>query len=269
MRRSPGATAAAGLLLLISLLLAGVGGAVATDRPSIPPPLPVELPRQMLAGLGVGPLAPGGSSALHFEVANPFGAPITSVVLDFAVYAFNPTPGGAPGPLPADAPTLSDTATSGANLSLGVGMLAAHESGWSTTVTVEVPGGCPSGTFAIRDRLQFELNGTAYLLESIGNFPPGLWQNASVLANGTPTVNLTRLGVSGVLPETAVFVDDSAPLDLALYTLLGAAGVLGAAGGYLALRRRGGPSSSSGARMPPEESQAPTALGNSRSNAGD
>jgi hypothetical protein len=248
-------------LLLVALTLAPAGA-------SGPPTLPVQMGRQFLPALGVAPSAPGQSTPLEFTLANPLPYALSNVSLTFEVYAFNPFPGtGAVSP-PTGSPLLAYGSSLGSKLALSVGTVGPKASNWSAPVTLQVPGAAAAGTYAIRDTLGFVLNGSRYQLESVGNFPPALWKNASVLANGTPTVNLSRLGVSGILPETAVLVRSTSTFAGVLYALLAASGLLALGGGYVALRKRGA-ASSSGARSRPEESHAATAFGNRRNRPGD
>jgi len=255
-----------GATIFVALLT--VLSATPAVRATAPPTLPVAMGREFLDALSAGPISPGASGTLGFALSNPLPSSLTDVALTFEVYGFNGAPGTGSAALPTSAPSLSSGGASGPNVTLPIPLLGAHASGWSVPVTISVPSDAAQGTYTIRDSLSFDLNGSTYRLESVGYFAPALWEHATVLPNGTPTLNLTRLGVSGVLPETAVLVEDSAPLDTALYVLLGVAIVLGAAGGYVALRGKG-PSSRSGRSSSPEESQADRTLGNKRSKAGD
>jgi hypothetical protein len=226
------------------------------------PTLPIETGRGFLVQLALAPVAPGGSTNLQFTLDNPLASTLTGVTLEFGFYAFDPSPGGHSEAVPAEGPTLSSGTAATERIRLSVGTLLGRSSGWSAPVTVSVPGSAPLGTYALSDDLNFTTNGTSYRLASIGNFPTSLWDNATLTANGTPTLNLTRLGVSGILPETALLVQSSTAIDVALYGLGGAAVVFAIAGGYVAMRRRG-PSSRSGASSAPEESHAASALGKS------
>jgi hypothetical protein len=250
------------------LLVALVALAAIPSAAGAPPTLPVELGRAFLSNLTLPAATPGGASTLGYAVADPLPEPLGNVSLTFSVYAFNPYPGTGTTGVPADGPQLSAMGASGSSVNLTTAHLAAHTSGWSVPVEVSVPAAAPAGSYAIRDSLSFDLNGTRYVLESIGNFPPAEWQRANVLANGSPTINLSALGISGILPETALLVHNPAPLTYALWAVLGAGVAFALAGGYVALRRRG-PASRSGATAPPPESQAPSALGKRRSKDGD
>lgn len=271
----PGRSAATAPLLVAALLLLvaaapSPSAANAIERPIllVPPQLPVALGPKFLTGLAVAPTEPGGSVPLAFALSNPLGYPLANVTLAFELYAFNPFPGTGVQSLPGGAATFSSGTASTTNLSLPAGSLAAHATNWSAPVTFHAGSGAPEGTYAIRDRLTFDLNGSRYILASVGNFPTEVWQNATVLANGSPTVNLTRLAVSGLLPETAVLVRSNTAFDATLYVVLAAAGLLALAAVYVSGRRRG-PTSRSGTSSAPEESHAESALGKSRSKDGD
>jgi hypothetical protein len=250
-----------GVLLLLTLV-------PVAEAASGVPPLPVALGRAFLSNLSVPSADPGQTVGVGFELSDPLPETIANVTLSFSLYAFNPYPGTGTTALPTSAPVLVAGSASGPEVNVIVGSLAGRSTGWSAPVELAVPGGAPAGTYSIRDALSFDLNGSHYRLASVGNFPPAEWARANVLANGSPTVNLTALGVSGILPETALLVHDTSPLAFALYAILGVGIVLAMAGAYVALRRRG-PTSRSGATAPPEESHAPTALGNNRSSDGD
>ena len=93
-----------------------------------------------------------------------------------------------------------------------------------------------------------------------------MWAAATELPNGSATLNLTVLGVSGVLPETAVVVAQSA-LPWLLAGVLGAAALLVGAGAWVYFRR--GPASNSGMRSADVDHQAPSAFGKRRTSDGD
>jgi hypothetical protein len=252
------ASAGAALLLLLALLFPTAGSAT--------PPLPIEKGGELLSTLSLPSAAPGASSTLGFVVSDPFFANLYNLSLTFELYSFNPAPGTGPTGLPTSSPSFAGGSAGGLSRLLTYPELVPAEP-WTAPVTLSIPGGAPLGAYAVRDSLTFTMNGTAYLLDSRGYFTESQWTSATVLPNGSPTLNLSRLGVSGVLPETALLVDNPAPVAYALYALLGAAILLAGAGAYLAARRPR--RSSSGAVGPPREKAAPTAFGNSRRSDGD
>lgn len=242
-RPAPLLRAAVAAVLLV-LVLATAPSAAA--RPAAYPRLPIPLDRQFVGNLSAPSVAPGGSTRIAYRVADPsaIGAPLLHVVLTFQVYAFNGYPGDASALLPvANAPVLSNGTGSGENVSVALGTVP---SGRSETggIGLATSSDTPAGTFAVRTALSFELNGSAYRLESRGWFSASAWASATEEPNGSATLNLSRLGVSGVIPETAVLVASS-DWAWALGALLVGAFALLAAGAWVYSRR--GPGSTSGA----------------------
>lgn len=232
------------LAIFVSLLLFAAAPA-AGARPAAYPTLPIPLDRHFLGNLSAPTIAPGASTELGYSVANPasLGAPLVDVRLTFQVYAFNGYPGDATALLPvANAPVLSNSSASGTNVSVAVGSIAsgAVRTG---TIGIQTSPDTPAGTFAIRTAVSFLLGATPYRLESRGWFSAALWDRATTEPNGSATLNLTLLGVSGVVPETAVLVASS-DWSWALGALLAGAFVLLAAGAWVYSRR--GPGSTSG-----------------------
>ncbi len=229
------------------------------------PVLPISESNQILQGLAVPALIPGGEGSLRFSVHNPLTVPIFSVQLAFGEYVFNGFPGSSVGPLPSDAPTLTNGTTTGIVVGETYSTLIPSAS-VSGSIGVVAPSAAPRGLYAIRTSVSFVANGTPYLLESRGYFSQAQWLNATSGPGGVPTLNVSRLGVSGVTPETAVPVMANSPSPW-LYGILGAAVILAGVGGYYSIRP--GPGSRSGARKSREGRRAASALGNNRTSEGD
>jgi len=210
------------------------------------PALPVAYGATFLSNLSGPDLAPGGSGTISFQVADPgtFGA-ISSVVLTLDVYAFNAFPGNATSQVTsAGTPVLVTSGASATEVNVSMDPLAPGH-GESGSVGVVTSASTPTGTFAVRTALAFVANGTPYRLESRGWFSDSLWAAATELPNGSLTLNLTTLGVSGVVAETSILVSSS-NWDWALGLILGASIVLVGAGAFVYFRRES--KSSSGAR---------------------
>ncbi|MCI4349111.1 MAG: hypothetical protein L3J93_02685 [Thermoplasmata archaeon] len=258
------------LAVLIVLLLAVSAPSLPLARGVAYPVLPIPTQLRFLTNLSVPALDPGTTESVQASLQNPLSAPINGTVLSFEVYSFNPFGADSPSPPPSDsAPVFQGPGANGSSIAIAIGTFAGGGSyvlPRDHAVSISVPGSAPSGTYAIRTSLAFHQGPQAYLLESRGYFSDATWANATILANGTPTLNVSRLGVSGVLPETSVFVKG---LSLApwIYGLLGGALVLAGVGGYLAWRRL--PKSRSGARSPLSPKSAERALGTSRTSDGD
>jgi hypothetical protein len=248
--------------IAVALLAVGPGA-------SAYPTLPAGLAGPVLSNLSAPVLSAGGSGAIDFVLANPFSGPMSSVVLTLGLYAFSPSPGGSTGPLPSPSPVLVGGNSNGSATSVDLASLPAGGH-WAApgdvSISVEAPGGTPTGTFDLRSAVSFTEAGRAYLLESRGYFTDSAWASATGGPNGTSTLNVSRLGVSGIVPESAVLVRPS-PVAPWLYGVLGASLLLAGVGGYLAWRR--GPGSRSGKRAPPDPQRAASAFGNSRTSEGD
>jgi hypothetical protein len=245
--------------ILLLLLTAPVD---ATASPWAYPVVPSGEEAKFVTNLSAPPTEPGAGTSIQGAVGDPLNATISVIVLAIEFYSFVPYPGGSTQPLPTPSPSLATGAGSGPNATLTWPSLAAGGA-VPFSVHVAVPSGTSQGAFLLRISLQFVSGGAAYLLESRGFFSPSLWMNATA-SNGT--VNASRLGVSGVVPETAVSVEGPAAATY-LYPLLGVALVLAAAGSYYAFRAL--PQSRSGTRGAGPEKKAETAFGKRRSNEGD
>lgn len=234
-RRAGTIAAYAGPFLLTVALLTAMLAPPVAAAPY--PPLPFA-GRSYFGNLSASPVAPGASTSVAFTVTNPGNRSLVGVLVTLGVYAFNGYPGDASAILPvANAPVLSNGTASGASVVVAVGTVVtggtAHGSVAVTTST-----DTPAGTFAVRIAVAFNVSGTAYRLESRGWFNETVWA-AATIPNGTtgaPTLNLTRLGVSGVVPETAVLVTPSG-WPIALGALLAGGFVLVGLGAWVYFRR--------------------------------
>jgi hypothetical protein len=261
-RAAPGRVSLVAAISILLLLLAVPAGVRAASYP----PLPLADDRGFLGNLSAPYLAPGGSGSVSFTVSDPLPYDLTRTELTLEVYAFNGFPGNATAQVPvAGAPVLSNASASGASVGVSLGLI---ESGRSSQglVAVATSDSTPSGTFAVRAALAFTANSTHYLLESRGWFTTAQWTAATELPNGSATLNLSTLGVSGVLPETAVLVEESTFSWLLAGVLVGAFVLVGI-GAWVYFRR--GPASNSGTRRADDDHQAPKAFGSKRTRDGD
>ncbi len=213
------------------------------------PALPVAEDPAFVTNLSLPSVAPGGSTSISFRVADPAGSggPIADVVVSFEVYEFNGFPGNATACLPvADAPVLVNATASGSFVTVALAGLAAGASEVGS-VGVVTSSATPVGTFAIRTAINFTLGAAKYRLESRGWFTAAEWADGTEAPNGSAILNLSDLGnVSGVVPETALFVSPGG-WDVALAALLVGGAALVGAGAFVYLRRTARSSSSSGA----------------------
>ncbi len=232
------------LLLAASILTVPNGAGAPVGRANYAV-LPLEDGRDLLGNLSGPTLVDGSSGSIGFTVEDPLPTALQAPVLTFEVYAFNAFPGNATSTVAvAGAPVLTTSTSSGAVAVLNLSALVPGQVDHGS-VGVATSSSTPSGTFAVRAELTFTSNGTGYLLQSRGWFTSEAWAAATELPNGSVTLNLSRLGVSGVLPETSIYVS-SAGFDWALGILAAAGIVIVGAGAWVYFRR--GPGSRSGAR---------------------
>jgi hypothetical protein len=257
------------LFVSVALLVtSGMTLSAPIARASGYPLLPLGDDAHFLEDLSAPTLSPGSSGTITFEVFDPLTTPLSSASVSLGLYAFNAYPGNATGPVPSDGtPLLSTPGTSATSVTLLVPSL---DPGTSEPfqVTFSAPSGALQGTYAVRTSMTFSANATIYRLESRGFFSTAQWEAATTSANGSSTLDLAVLGVSGVVPETSVLVlAQGTNLSYVLYPILAIAIGLAALGGYLSVR--GGPGSRSGARASRDPQSAPRAFGNKRTNEGD
>ncbi len=252
-----------GLVLAILCVLGlaipvGAGVAVAA-----PPVLPVADWSAILSNLDGPTLTPGTSGAITFRVTNPLAYELVAANVTLQVYAFNPTDGGGAQALPAgSSPVLG---TGGQNYTVAPPLLPSTVS-WNWSVPVSIPSSAPTGDYAVRFQVTFSMENVSYRLASRGFFSTAQWTSATSYPNGTPTINASQLGVSGVVPETSILVHGAAT-PWVLYTILGVGLALAAVGAYWWTRSE--TKSKSGMRRSSPPQSAPTAFGSNRSSDGD
>ena len=217
-------------------------------------------------------LSPGQSGTLDVTISDPVNETLSSVSLSFELYYWD-SAGGSNGTLAATDTWAPSISYDGGPASLGVGGITLNNLPRGSTrdieLTIAVPSGCPSASYLIRTAANLTVsNGTVYRMLSRGYFSNAVWQSATVLPNGAPTLNLSRLNVSGILPETAVPVNSGTSQSW-IWILLGISLVLGGVGGYLWIRSSAGPKERSGTSPSLRRKKAARAFGNKRAREGD
>ncbi len=235
----------AAALLVLSVIVLGSLTLPASARAAAAPPLPIGDGAILMGNLSSASLTPGESGAVSFTVVDPLSVAIADAVATFDVYAFNAFPGNATSTVAVSgAPLLSNDSASASEVSVSIGGLGPGAR-YAGSVGVATSDSTPSGAFAVRTALNFTANGTAYRLASRGWFTAAQWAAATELPNGSLTLNLSELGVSGVLPETSIVVASS-PFPWILAGLAAAGVLLVGAGAWVYFRRES--SSRSGTR---------------------
>jgi hypothetical protein len=253
------------LVVLVACIAIGLGS-LPVSRAAGVPTVPLGLDRWFVSNLTGAEVSPGNGGTIAFTVGDPLvGLAITSTVLTLQVYAFNAFPGNATSTVDVSAaPVLVTPTASGLVVNESFGTVESNHS-VAGSVAVETSSTTPSGTFAVRTALRFVAGGENYLFESRGWFTASAWAAATAGPGGSVALNVSALGVSGVVPETSVLVSSS-NLSTAIYVVLGGGLVLVGLAAWLYFRS---PNSRSGVRKAPEETQAPNALGNKRTSDGD
>jgi hypothetical protein len=196
--------------VLLGTLVAALGLLPAPVAAAPYPPLPLGDGAILLGNLTAPTLAPGASGSISFSIVDPLRAPLVGTVATFDVYAFNAFPGNATSTVPVSgAPVLSNASATGPTVTVPVGPLAVGAR-FSGSIGVSTAATTPVGAFAVRTEVTFTANGTPYRLASRGWFTTAQWASATELPNGSATLNLTTLGVSGVVPETGIVIAGSA-----------------------------------------------------------
>lgn len=243
-------------ILLVLPLLASLAGAAY-------PVLPDSEWSPILSHLAGPTLTPGGSGGIAFRLGNPLPYDLIFPNVSLQVYAFNPTDGGGPFPPPAGSSPILAGGGLGANKT---GPTLPPGTSWNWSVPVAIPSTASTGDYAVRFSVTFFMNNVSYRLESRGFFSSSAWANATEESNGTPTINASRLGVSGVVPETSILVSPPG-IPIVLYSVLGVGLVLAGVGAYWWTRSEA--KSRSGTRRSSPPQSAPTAFGSNRSKEGD
>lgn len=286
------------VLVVLALLAPARADGARSAFPASPLDRPLTsnltLERELLSNLSAPSIGPGGTSSLSYRLTDPASfSTLENVVLTFQLYAFSGAPGGDPGslltggeglalesvaasgdcPVPApslpaaDAPVLATATTSGLSVNVSLGDLPT-DAAVTGSVRVLTSSATPTGTYAIRTALVFSAGSVPYRFESRGWFCASAWANATEGPNGSATINASRLGVSGIVPETAVYVAAS-DWPVALAVLAGAGFALAGVGAWLYLRSGPGSRSGVGKDDAPGATNAPSALGKRRSRPGD
>jgi hypothetical protein len=257
--------------LVVALVLGVL--TTAASAAAAPPTLPDNAGGELLS-LSCPPIQPGAQGSLSYAVNDPFNQTLESVRLSLDIYAFVTPTGESPvGPSTPGVPTWEVPGhPGGVSINLTLGNIAPGSSS-PGGVGVEMPSSDTSGTYLVRSSLEFGMANATYVLRSRGWFSSSLWAEATRNPNGTPTLNLTLLNVSGVTPDTSIPVGSN-PVAPYLYALLGISLVLAAIGGYLAVRPRtrqetGAPKSRRGVRRPGRRNRDTTADGSRETRAGD
>lgn len=244
-------------LTLVVILQAGATSAAS------PPQLPANEGEKLVA-FSSSTLDAGQSGTLTVTLSNPLTSTISALGLSLDIYSWQGASGGGGNLSGSDtwAPSLSyGGGSASSSVYISVSALLTSTS-VEESVGIAVPGGCPEGSYFIRDAANVTMaNGTRYTLLSRGYFSSQLWQRATSGPDNRSTLNLTLLNVSGVLPETSIPVGSSSLVPW-IWAILGASAVLAAVAAYLWSRAQRAKGVTSGASPRFRRKNAESAFGN-------
>ena len=194
---------ACALALLLLSIPAGAAGGEDTSAPNKIPDL---------SDFRTPQIVPGGSGSYRFDLRNRYNGTIDNASMTIEIYKWA---------------TLEE-ANDIKNVSEAPGIAEGTGQGYATqpfslgpnqTVTIEVTISTgkqtPQGTYFVRQMMQFSYNGSHLLMRSRGYFTNREWDDATTQLNGTRAVggiNLTMLGVDGILPDSSFSVKEPIPL---------------------------------------------------------
>jgi hypothetical protein len=157
-------------------------------------------------------IVPGASGSYQFSVRNRYNGTLENATLTVEIYKWATLEDAKDIGRISDPPEISEGARQGYSapaFSLGPNQTT------TVKITVATSKSTPQGTYFVRQMMQFEYNGTHLLMKSRGYFTNREWDNATTNANGSRAVggiNLTMLGVDGILPDSSFSVKEPIPM---------------------------------------------------------
>ncbi|MDG6221135.1 MAG: hypothetical protein QCI38_06765 [Candidatus Thermoplasmatota archaeon] len=163
-------------------------------------------------------LLPGESTRNSMLFVNRYSFPMENVSIELEVYRFRTYRDSKPISDISSPPTIS-----GQGLILYQSMDFVQEGeGIPVNHTIRTSSSTPLGLYLIRFKLEFDVNGTRYLMMSRGHFNDQIWSEA--LENRSVTkfvagqnvstggIDLDVLGVDGIVEDTSITVAEPFPL---------------------------------------------------------
>jgi len=234
-------------LLALALLLVPSGGADWDPYVSHPGNIPD------FHNFTTPQLAPGGSGPFTLEISNRYAEPLENVVVGMEIYmradiegsesidavandarprveegCWTRLPDGEPecdaAPGAQRATFSPGTLAPGESVRFSTDIHSTEERSWlrCTLLGSRCDTGTAEGTYFVRFTLAFDHNVTTYSMLSRGHWSMAEWEAATTdVPDGSPgNINLTALGVDGVIPDSSFGVKEPIP-QWPLYVLIG------------------------------------------------
>ncbi len=195
--------APAAVFLLLTL---AVTPAAAAENLSAPNKIPD------LSDFKTPQIVPGASGSYRFSVRNRYNGTLENATLTVEIYKWATLEDAQDIGKVSSAPEIAEGAGQGydaPSFSLG--------SNRTTTIRISIgtSKSTPQGTYFVRQMMQFDYNGSHLSMKSRGFFTNREWDNATTNVNGSRAVggiNLTMLGVDGILPDSSFSVKEPIPM---------------------------------------------------------
>jgi len=198
--RAPAPAIAAILLLLLPAAVSAAEDVSAPNR--IPD----------LADFHTPQIVPGSSGSYGFSVRNRYNGTLENASLTIEIYKWATLEEAKDIGKISDPPRISEgvrQSYTAPPFSLGPNQTASFQ------ISIETSKQTPQGTYFVKQMMVFTYNGSNLLMKSRGHFSNREWENATTDVNGSRAVggiNLTLLGVDGILPDSSFSVKEPIPL---------------------------------------------------------
>ena len=174
-------------------------------------------------------IKPGESGELCFTVENNYDAAMENVYLTVEIYRYR-TEEESKNINEISEPPIFEMGT-GQKILKGPDSIPVNTD-LQVSLKISTSKETPQGTYLVRMKIEFNLNGMPYMMESIGHFSDEERMNYQLNATCLPS------GCSGIIPETSFTVREPIPL-WPLYVLIGATVFFGALAAVFYMQDKG------------------------------
>ena len=165
-----------------------------------------------LSGFHTPQIVPGSSGSYGFTVRNRYNGTLVNASLTIEIYKWATLEDAKDIGNISDPPRISEgrgQSYTAAIFSLGPNQTASFK------ISIGTGKQTPQGTYFVKQMMNFSYNGSRLLMKSRGFFSGKEWDNATTDTNGSRAVggiNLTMLGVDGILPDSSFSVKEPIPM---------------------------------------------------------